>query len=255
MRSMATPWRPERSPTTLPAKSSDFATYRSCDTPLTPTYELSLPLLTPTYEFDIAGRRWTIHAVRDQEALLAASETLETFPFGLMLWESAPVLAEALAERPQLVAGRRVLELGAGVGLAGLVARHLGAAQVRQTDTSEEALALCAMNAELNEIEGIDIARGDWTDWRDDALYDLIIGSDILYDRAAHAPVMAILARNLAPGGRVLLTDPGRMDTPAFIAALESEGWTVTRTVRMYPALAPVRNGDAVAITVIKVRM
>jgi predicted nicotinamide N-methyase len=210
-----------------------------------------LPLVQTA--FDIAGRRWIIHAVEDQDALLGASEEFAEFPFGLLLWESAPVLAEALAKRPEWVAGRSVLELGAGVGLAGVVARHLGG-HVRQTDHIAETLALCRMNAEANGIPGIDVALANWNDWRDEACYDLIIGSDVLYERADHAPVLTILRRNLAPGGRVLLTDPGRDDTGQFLATLESAGWRVERSVIRVPALVPTRPNDIVGVTLIEAR-
>lgn len=190
----------------------------------------SLPLLT--FDLHIAGRTWTIRAVRDQDALLGASDQFEQFPYGLLLWESAPALAEAMGEHPEWVTGKHVLELGAGVGLAGLVARHLGAS-VRQTDHMPEALELCRMNAEANGIAGIDLALADWNDWQDETPYDLIIGADILYDHSAHAPVLSILENNLAPGGRVLLTDPGRTDTPAFMeqqkASSSSAQWRIVQ--------------------------
>lgn len=190
-----------------------------------------------TFQFAIGGRMWAVRAGRDQSALLAVSDRFAVFPFGLLLWESSSVLAGALADRSEIVRDRRVLELGAGVGLAGIVARWLGAASVRQTDHIAEALQLCAANAAANGVDGIDLMLADWTAWADDAAYDLIIGSDVLYDRAAHAPFAAILKRNLSAGGRVLLTDPGRQDTPRFLDEMAASGWHVTRTIRSTPAL------------------
>jgi predicted nicotinamide N-methyase len=200
---------------------------------------------------DLAERRWRIAAVRDQTALLAASARLAAFPFGLILWESAPVLAEALAAGPLTVSGRRVLELGAGTGLAGLVAQWLGAS-VLQIDHNPDALELCRTNAGLNAIDGLRQALANWSDWRDDSQYDLVIGSDVLYDREAHAPVLAILERNLAAGGHVLLTDPGRQHTPLFAAALEAARFRVSREVRRIPALAPAHPGQVVEVTIIR---
>ena len=72
--------------------------------------------------------------MQDQDALLDFAEELEHFPYGFLLWEASVALARKLAANPSLVAGKRVLELGAGVGLApGIVARSLGA-EVWQTD-------------------------------------------------------------------------------------------------------------------------
>lgn len=189
-----------------------------------------LPL--ETLELCLAGRDWTILAVRDQSALLAASEHFAEFPYGLLLWDSALAMAEVLSEQPGLVRGKRVLELGAGVGLAGLVARHLGA-RVTQCDHSPEALEICRLNALANGVADAELTHADWRNWHHDGLYDLIIGSDVLYDPEAHAPILAIMERNLAARGRMLLTDPGRMDTPRFTEAIELAGWITTTSSRV----------------------
>ncbi len=82
------------------------------------------------YTLTAAGRSWLIDAVKDQDRLLAAADHFDNFPYGLLLWDGAVVLADALAEIGSLE-GRSVLELGAGVGLTGLAARHLKASVVQ----------------------------------------------------------------------------------------------------------------------------
>ena len=208
-----------------------------------------LPLVV--HEIEIGGRDWAIQAVADQSALTARSEEFEHFPFGLLLWDSAPMLAGVLADRPELVAGKTVLELGAGVGVAGLVAAALGG-NVRQTDHGREALALCRANAARNAVPRLDWALADWTDWSDGARYDVIIGSDILYEADLYPPLAAIMARNLAPEGRVLLTDPGRTSTPKFVTLLEAEGWQVSKRRKRVPAISPTRPGETVVVTLIE---
>lgn len=179
-----------------------------------------------TFEFAIAGRTWTIQAARDHDSLLAASERFTPFPYGLLLWESAPVLARWLAEQPLVVRGRRVLELGAGTGLAGLVARHLGAAVV-QTDHSPEALQLCQRNARANGIEDVRVVLADWTRWELDERFDVILGADVLYDPAIVPPLMEVLEKSLAGGGTIVLTDPRRAKATEAMARLRAGGWTL----------------------------
>lgn len=203
------------------------------------------------FEFTLAGRTWRIHAARDHASLMAAADGLVTFPFGLLLWESARALAEVLAENREMVAGRTVLELGAGVGMPGIIARALGAAAVRQTDHSSESLALCRANAEENGVEGIEVALANWDAWTDARTYDLIIASDVIYERAAHAPLAAILDRNLASGGRALLADPGRQDTPLFLADLAAAGWKSAQRRRTVPSVLP-GGTETVAIDIIE---
>lgn len=204
-----------------------------------------------TFDLRAAGRDWRVRAVRNQDALLAAAERFDQFPFGLLLWESAPVLADVVAEVPELVAGKRVLELGAGAGFAGIVAAALGG-RVKQTDHAEEALALARMNAAMNGVTGIEVGLGDWNAWAEEERFDLILGSDVLYDREVFKPLMAILERNLAAGGRVLITDPGRGDTPKFLSVMRLAGWEVATRRVVTPALVPANGRESVAIDVIE---
>lgn len=174
----------------------------------------------------IGGRRWTITAVQDQNALVERVQTdedLERFPYGLLLWASAIGLAEELAARPALVAGKRVLELGAGVGLPGIVARNLGAA-VTQTDHQETALDLARRNAEQNGVSGIRTLLLDWRRFDHDERYDIVLGSDVLYERTLHASLAALFSQVLTPGGLLLLSDPLRPQALDFMDALERAG-------------------------------
>ena len=199
-----------------------------------------------------AGRAWQIDAVRDQDQLLAAADHFGTFPYGLLLWDGAIVLADALSDLGSLDA-RRVLDLGAGVGLTGLAAAHLGAT-VLQTDHAPEALALAWRNAALNQIDGITQLVADWTRWDVPGQFDVIVGSDILYDSSAHAPIAFVLDASLTVGGVVVLTDPGRTATPLLVQHMREAGWLITQSVRRIDAVHQVREGDTVEITILTLR-
>lgn len=203
-----------------------------------------LPAAIPltTWALNIAQRTWQITAVQNQDALLDAAAQLEHIPYGFLLWESAIGLAHWLVEQVAAVPGKRILELGAGVGLPGLVASTLGA-QVWQTDHDTHALALAAHNADQNGVAGITSVLADWCAWDHGAQYDLLIGADILYERAMHPYLEAIFQRNLAPGGQLLLTDPCRPQAFEFATHLENRGWrfaVASRPVQLLPASKPV---------------
>jgi len=161
----------------------------------------------------------------DEQILLSERET--RLPYGLALWPGAIALAHEIAARSDAPHGLRVLELGAGTGLPGIVAASLGA-HVVQTDKQQAALALCRLNVERNGVSTVDHRLADWAAWDDANRYDWIIGSDILYAAAMHPHLTRIFESNLAPGGRVLLSDPFRRASFGLLESLETTGWNVS---------------------------
>ena len=125
--------------------------------------------------------------------------------------------------------GARVLELGAGTGLPGIVAASLGA-RVVQTDRQDMAMFVCRRNAERNGVGRVEHRLAAWTAWSDADRYDLILGSDVLYADSMHPYLRRIFEGNLAAGGKVLLSDPFRADSLRLLEALEADGWGVTLT-------------------------
>lgn len=176
----------------------------------------------------VAGREWRLLAVPldDLNRIVGPEADGTTFPHGLLFWPMAVELARRLAETPELAAGRRVLELGAGVGLPGMVASSLGAA-VTQTDYEEPALALTRLNCEANCVSGITHLLGDWNDFPHPGPFDLVLGSDVLYKAAMRPVLAALLERILAPGGTALFADRAEANTHYFGERLLKMGWSV----------------------------
>jgi methyltransferase-like protein 23 len=183
------------------------------------------------YRLRQGGQEWT--ALHTGAVLTKADEihamVLKTnrLPYGVSLWPSAIALAHEIAVRAEAFRVRSVLELGAGMGLPGIVAASLGA-RVVQTDRDELALHLCKRNGERNGADAIEYRLADWTEWGDTGRYDWIIGSDILYGESLHPHLRRIFEANLAPKGRMLLADPFRDMGVRFLETLQNEGWGVT---------------------------
>jgi predicted nicotinamide N-methyase len=181
------------------------------------------------YHLRLEGRAWrvlhtgAVLSHEDEQRYLAGDGA--RLPYGIMLWTASIALAHEVASRP--LAGARVLELGAGTGLPGLVAASMGA-RVAQTDRQPLALHVCRMNAARNGVTTIEHRAADWAAWDDRAAYDWILGADVLYAEEAHPHLRAIFEQNLAPGGRVLLGDPFRRSSLALLEAMAREGWAVT---------------------------
>ncbi|HEX7979443.1 MAG TPA: methyltransferase domain-containing protein [Gemmatimonadaceae bacterium] len=145
-----------------------------------------------------------------------------------MLWPSSIALAHELVARAPSLAGVRILELGAGTGLPGIVAATFGA-RVVQTDRLDVALDLCRRNAERNRV-AIEHRVADWTDWKEEEHYDLILGADVLYAERLHPFLRHVFETNLAPGGRMLMADPFRARSLPLLEGLENDGWTIALT-------------------------
>ena len=179
----------------------------------------------------VGGREWSVlhtdavlsHA--DEARFLG--EKKDRLPYGVALWPAAIALAHEVASRADAFCGARVLELGAGTGLPGIVAASLGA-RVVQTDRQEVAMSVCRRNGERNGVQAIEYRLVDWAEWDDGERYDCILGSDILYGETAHPHLRRILERNLAPGGRVLLSDPFRAASLRLLEGMEADGWGIT---------------------------
>jgi methyltransferase-like protein 23 len=195
------------------------------------------------YRLSLGPQTWTILHTgailshEDEERFLGGVEP--RLPYGIVLWPAAIALTHELAARP--LRGMRVLELGAGTGLPGIVAAALGA-DVVQTDRNAAALVVCRKNAARNGVV-LEQRAADWTAWRETDAYDFIVGADILYADGVHPQLRQIFDKNLAPGGRLLLADPFRAASFGLLEAMAADGWNVSFnkwTVGVVPPPRPI---------------
>nr|WP_232244979.1 50S ribosomal protein L11 methyltransferase [Pseudomonas citronellolis] len=144
---------------------------------------------------------WLIDA-QNMDRQFSPDETrriLEEPPYWCFCWASGLALARWLAERPQWVAGKRVLDFGAGSGIAAIAAAKAGAAEVVACDLDPLALAASRANAELN---GVQLSYSEDFFGEEDR-YDLILVADVLYDRAN----LPLLDAFLGKGREALVAD------------------------------------------------
>jgi predicted nicotinamide N-methyase len=132
-------------------------------------------------------------------------------PFWASAWLGGQALARYILDHPGVVAGRRVLDVAAGSGVAGIAASLAGAAAVTANDIDPYAIAAIEVNATVNAVE---MAVSCETMLDEDVNVDVVLAGDVLYSKSMAETVIPFLERASARGAQVLVGDPGRADMP-----------------------------------------
>jgi predicted nicotinamide N-methyase len=193
---------------------------------------------TEEHKNNIGGRTLTVLSVTNfdelYEQLMAKGlqhEDVadERIPYWAELWPSAVGLATHIVGRPELVAGKSTLEIGGGLGLPALVAASVGAGSVISTDYLQEAVDFAQKNAALNGIGGLSFRTFDWRKAEGYERYDVLLASDVAYERSQFDHLELAFRHLVKPGGMVLLSEPNRYIAEPFIERLSKAGHVLTR--------------------------
>jgi predicted nicotinamide N-methyase len=148
---------------------------------------------------------------------LATEETLARSglppPFWAFAWAGGQALARYLLDHPAVVAGRSILDFGAGSGLVAIAAAKAGAVAVVAAEIDNFAAAAIAANAALNDVD-IAVWTGDPLGTVD-TRWEVVTAGDVCYERPMADRVTGWLRMLTARGTLVLLGDPGRAYLPA----------------------------------------
>ena len=160
-----------------------------------------------------------------------------------LLWSSSVVLARQWwrggGSLPE-VAGRRVLELGAGLGLNAIGLAAKGALVV--ATEVEPALSALRRSVERNRacwakaggraaVEVCELRWGETEGELFNEAFDVVVGADLLYSRALRAPLLRTLQRAVGPSTTVVLALEARGDELAFLSQAASQLAVAARCV------------------------
>jgi ETFB lysine methyltransferase len=179
------------------------------------------------FSFDTIGR------VRIVEASATSLQRLSTREYWQRVWPAGLALAAYIITRfgEDGLRGRRVLDLGCGVGLIGIVCRQLGA-RTTFLDRERRAVAAARRNCRLNGLGEPQTIVSDWNHGGQvlpRAAYDMIVGGDVVYDSQHWPGICAALIRALRPDGVALLADPGWVDRGDMQITFRRSGFAVSR--------------------------
>ena len=148
------------------------------------------------------------------------------WPIFGVVWPSSKVLAHYISDYN--TGSKRILEIGCGMALASLLLNKQHA-DITATDYHPEAGIFLARNALLNEDEPISYKQVAWGDTEDDlGLFDLIIGSDLLYEEQHIALLANFIEDHSNQACEVVIVDPGRGRKNKLSARMIEFGYSST---------------------------
>lgn len=174
---------------------------------------VSYQVKSESYTF--AGQHLTVRSLKDLQQFADPQGDAELagissalWPIFGNIWPSGLILAEIIGQEE--LGTLRILEIGCGLGIPSLMAQLRGA-DISACDMHPEAGVLMQRNTELNHLADIPFFTCDWDmPQLQMGSFDLIIGSDLLYEAQHPAQLAGFIQRHLAPHGRVIMIDPGR---------------------------------------------
>ncbi|MDD4359073.1 MAG: methyltransferase domain-containing protein [Syntrophaceticus sp.] len=175
-------------------------------------------ITTKEWEFQLPGLDLVLEVVANVEDLVTDPEDDDQIPYWAEMWPAARGMAQYIWDEIDFQ-GETVLELGAGLGLPGMVAALKGGS-VTFSDYIEDSLKIISSNAARNNIKDTDYLLADWRDFQVEKKFDWIIGSDVLYNPSLNPYVVEILKHNLASTGHLLFAHPSRPVTKELLESL-----------------------------------
>ena len=158
------------------------------------------------------------------------------WPLFGQLWPSGAALAARLAQR-EVRPAERILEIGCGLALPSL-AGHRRGANITASDCHPLAAGFLRANLRLNGLAPMSYRHGQWTVPARERVrsgahrgsvvrgrFDLIIGSDVLYERDTSGGLAAFISRHANASSQVWIVDPDRSNRAAFNRQMEREGF------------------------------
>ncbi len=170
--------------------------------------------------YQVAGQSLSFFVPQKIDPFINTDDLFADFPLWSKIWEATAVLSFHLSTMTP-DPGRRFLEIGAGMGVAGLVGAKLGH-RMTITEYNSDAIEFARANAVLNDIDTVDIRRLDWNNPLIEGRFDYIIGSEVVFKEEDIPGLHHLFQRYLKPGGTIFLAEGMRKTTRAFVKQMET---------------------------------
>jgi predicted O-methyltransferase YrrM len=170
----------------------------------------SMKAFSKSYDTEIFPVKVGTHQLRfykpkSIDRFINPDDPLEGFPLWAKIWEASAILLQYMADL-DVDPKRRVLELGSGIGVAGISAARLGH-NITLTEYDPDALNFLNANVGLNNCIHARVQHLDWFKPDLERHFDLIIGSEIIYQTEAVAVLGDLFDQYLSPQAKVVLAE------------------------------------------------
>jgi predicted nicotinamide N-methyase len=207
------------------------------------------PIVDEAITLPQSGRRLLIRRPTDLDALLdqVADDPEQNLPYWSEIWPSGIALADAILTGPEAVAGRRVLEIGSGLGVTACAALLAGA-ELTITDYAAESLLLSRFNTLRNVGREPTAKRLNWRRSALDVIeisdgYPVILAADVLYEARDIEPFLRFVGALLAPDGLFWLAEPERPVAARFLEVAAASHWCGSTSTHTGPWPDPKDQG------------
>lgn len=151
-------------------------------------------------------------------------------PYWTYLWESSIGLAKHLSDNRATLSDKRILEIGCGYGLAGIVAAKFGA-NVTFTDFEHDALQFARYNSQQNDVSTGAYVQMDWSAPCFQNRFDVVLGADVIYEEQNWDPIIELLHNLLELKGVAIFSEPNRKNADGFFKLIRENGFTFKETI------------------------
>jgi predicted nicotinamide N-methyase len=168
----------------------------------------------------IGERKFSYYLPRSIEPFIDSEFPMNNFPLWAKVWPSALVLADFMAAQPA-DNGKKILEIGAGLGVAGLAASMFGH-NVTISESDTHAIEFIKANAFINGCRDVTVISLDWNYPPVVTQYDQLIGSEVIFRKEDFGPIQKLFNTILKPDGEVILVSEIRKPVIEFYQNMQS---------------------------------
>lgn len=192
--------------------------------------------------FVVNNQSVSLYVPEQAAAKAAYNNGAIAFPYWSKVWPAAIALSEFITRHAHLLQNKKVLEIGAGLGLPSIVAARY-AASVLCTDGAVEAVATAQQSADHHHLQNFSTAVLDWQCLPDDVQADVLLLSDVNYEPSAFALLLNMIEHFLQAGTLIIISTPQRLMAKPFIEQL-------LRYSTMHEQTEVTQNGETVTLTI-----